>query len=302
MTADVRPALLATPAPLGQPVTDVLGDAGRVLRFTRERRRFVDRRDDVYIASYPRSGTTWLTYACWLLLQEQTGGAGFSDVDDDAPPFDHLGDVAPWFERTLARGHADAAVFNAQPGPRVFKTHLVPRWLPSRGRVVVAVRDVADVALSYWRLYRTHLGYRGSLEAFAARMGAGRVQYGAWADHVAAWTRTDRRQVLVVAYEDMRRAPDEQLDRIAAHLDVGLDDEARRRVLRRCSRAVMKRFEGRFDHATSPGNDRPDAEKGSFIGPAVVGAGAVTIAAQSLAALRSRHKTSRRPGLWAYLR
>jgi hypothetical protein len=53
---------------------------------------FVPRPGDLYIASYPRSGTTWLQMIVYHLM---TNG----DMS-----FDHISAVIPFFERSLSKG------------------------------------------------------------------------------------------------------------------------------------------------------------------------------------------------------
>src|SRR5207249_11559783 len=75
---------------------------------------FVPRTDDVFIVTYPRSGTTWMQM---ILYQLTTDG----NMD-----FTHIAEYCPWFEKSLrsARG------FETRPSPRLFKSHLPYREIP----------------------------------------------------------------------------------------------------------------------------------------------------------------------------
>src|SRR5580704_1087962 len=66
---------------------------------------FVPRPDDVYLASYARSGTTWLQM---IVYQLTTNG----NMD-----FAHITQPIPYFERALAQGRD----LNRLPSPRIFK-------------------------------------------------------------------------------------------------------------------------------------------------------------------------------------
>ncbi len=279
---------------------DFLGDLPRTGRFLLQRRRLAARDDDVFVASYPRSGTTWLSYATWLLFHPEAAAA----KADAPPPFAHLGEAVPWYERSLARGYRTAEDLDALPGPRVMKTHLHPAWLPRRGRVLYAVRQVEDVVLSYWKLYRSHLGYRGDLDAFVDRFVAGRVQYRRWSDHVAAWSRSGRNPLLLVRYEALRQDPEAQLAEIARFLHVCVGPDEITSIARRSSLSAMKRFEDRFDHATDP-HGRPRARRNRFFGAGEVGAGSgqlSTRSRQKLSALEPHRLAGFEPRVWAYLR
>ena len=77
----------------------------------------VPRADDIYVVSYPRSGTTWLQM---ILYQIMTDG----DLN-----FGHISERVPFFERSLTVGRD----LNALPSPRLFKTHYPYDRLPRFG-------------------------------------------------------------------------------------------------------------------------------------------------------------------------
>ncbi len=215
-----------------------LGDLSRLAAFARGRLEFSPRASDIYVASYPRSGTTWVLHMAHLL----TRGA--------AAEFEHLSQVCPWFERGLAVGAFTAAELNALPAPRVFKSHLPRAYLPRPGRFIYMARDVEDVALSYYHFYRSHLGYTGTLARFIRRFLDGDLQYRDWARHVAGWeAQAGDPAVCVIEFESLRADPGAGLERLARFLGVPLSPDTRAQVLERCSFAWMKAHEHRFDFA-----------------------------------------------------
>lgn len=247
-------------------VATLPGDAQRTARFLREHRRFCPRADDVFVATYPRSGTTWLQYACFLMLHPDR-------MQDEEPPFAHISDVAPWYERSFSVGLAQARDFERLPSPRVFKTHLPRQWLPPTVRCVYAVRAAEDVVLSYWHLYRSHLGYRDDLDTFFEDFVSGRLQYGTWKKHVAGWAQAAAfdRQVHWIRYETLRARPFDELRRLATFLDVNLDEVTLERVVRNTAFDTMKLHRTRFDHATE--RDRTAQGTDTFIRKGQVGEG-----------------------------
>lgn len=242
-----------------------LGDLERAARFAKGRLEFVSREDDVWVATYPRSGTTWMLY----LLHHLVG------TGDDA--FEHFDDVSPWFERSLAVGSASADTFEALPSPRRFKTHLLPRWLPRGGKVIHVLRDGLDVALSYHELYRRYLGFDGGFDAFFDRFVRGDVQYGSWFAHAEAWrSAAAERPVLQLRYESLREDPVRELRRVAEFLGVDRSDDALARVAERASLKRMKERQARFDHATTLLRER-GVVPGHFVRTGLVGQGARAI-------------------------
>lgn len=238
----LRPALggvLSVAAAALSGAADSLTDAARIARFARGALEFRARNDDVFISSYPRSGTTWLQYALHLLL-----GNGEGD-------FAHISEVAPWYERSLALGTRRAQDFELMRSPRIFKSHLPYAWLPRGARYVYAIRDGRDVAVSYHHLYRSHLGSQEGFDAFFERFLRGDLQYGSWFDHVASFlAEADRPDVHIVRYEGLMRDLVRELSALSAFLGLDHGKHQIAELSRACSFEAMKRDEHRFDHAT----------------------------------------------------
>jgi len=157
---------------------------------------FVPRADDIFIVTYPRSGTTWMQM---ILYQLTTAGK----MD-----FPHICQVSPWFERFLTRNVMTAEDFDNFPSPRIFKTHLSYKWIP-RGqcKYIYVVRNGRDVAVSYYHFYVSHLFFKGSFsEFFKDFFMTGNVQFGLWFDHVADWRENKSHlDVLFLEYEELIR-------------------------------------------------------------------------------------------------
>jgi len=239
-----------------------LGDLRRTAAFARGRALWQPRADDVFVATYPRSGTTWMQFLLHLLVRPEL-------------EFRHINDVCPWVERSLAVGSITPEALARLPSPRIFKTHLLRQWLPREGRFVVLVRDPADVAVSYYELYRAYLGFGGSLDEFLERFAAGRVQYGSWWTHVRSWERHAGPNVMLVRYEALRSDPAGQLRRVAEFAGLPSSPERIARAVEGASLARMKAIEERFDHATSLLLERGVRPR-SFIGRGQGGVGALT--------------------------
>lgn len=214
-------------------------DAARVTRFLAGLTAFRPREDDVFVVTYPRSGTTWMQFILHQLLT------------DGAMDFQHISEPVPWFERSLAAGYLSPADVEALPSPRLFKSHLPRAWVPAGVRVVLVERDVRDVALSYFHFYRSHLRHEGDLDAFVRRMVRGQVQYGSHAKHVAGWRAAlPHPRLHWERFERLRADLAGAVADLAAFLDVTLTPERRERVLTRCTFDYMKRHEDRFDFIT----------------------------------------------------
>jgi hypothetical protein len=255
---------------------NLLADTRRACSFLRGRLEFRPREDDIYVVSYPRSGTTWMQ----LLLHRLAGR--------DEREFTHISQVSPWFERSLAIGTMRAADFEGFPSPRILKSHLPYGWLPRPGRYVYVWRDGRDVAVSYYHFYRSHLGCRDDFATFFQRFLRGDLQYRSWFDHVSGWMANAKApEVLVVRYEDLHQDSAAVMRRVAAHAGLAVSEQRLAQVLAETSFDVMKGQEAKFDHATALLLERGGAA-GAFIRRGQTGEGATVLDSDQCTAFAQR--------------
>ncbi len=235
-------------------LADTVGDASRTVKFLRGRASFDARPDDVWVASYPRSGTTWTQVIAYLIV---TGETEFH--------FRHLAEVSPWWERSLAHREDAVAELRAMATPRVLKTHLPYGWLPAGARYLYVWRNPEDVAVSYYHLYRRYLGYDGAFEDFFERFLRGDVQYKSWFRHVAGWRAHEGDpRVLFIPYDEMRAETPQWVRRIADFLGVTLSDARCDEIVKQTDFGSMKAAEDKFDFASELAMQRRIAE-GAFL-------------------------------------
>jgi Sulfotransferase domain len=223
--------------------------------------RYVDfrpRPDDIFIASYPRSGTTWMQ----MIVYQMTSGG---DMD-----FQHVSAVCPWFERSTYSGKD----LESLPSPRIFKTHLRHYLLPRQPcRYIYVMRDGRDVAISLFHFYRSHFGFVGTFSEFFNMFLRGKVEGGSWFSHVAGWlAHRDDPNVLLLRYEDLARDLESSVDAIARFCGITLPAGGMPRILERSSFAFMKQHESRFDHTTEHLWER-GVQQGAFLRTGKIGEG-----------------------------
>ncbi|MGB5415115.1 MAG: sulfotransferase domain-containing protein [Polyangiales bacterium] len=269
-----------------------LENARRITKFLRGRMELEVRQSDVFISSYPRSGTTLTQWILYLLTH------------DPQPDPTHLTKVSPWFERSLAIGELRASDLERFPSPRIFKSHLPREWLPDGARYVYVERDGLDVLLSYFHFYRAYLGFEGSLDEFHRRFIEGRLQYGSWFDHVAGWrARASDPDVLIVRYENLLTDRKASIRGIVEFLGWDCDERCVDRALIESSFDAMKKRESVFDHATALLLERGVSPE-SFLRAGQSGRGADALTDAQAREIRERSSTGRRlaiRGLPAFL-
>lgn len=171
---------------------------------------------DVFVASYPRSGSTWLRFLLFEALTHKE--AGFDDVNRIIP------DV----------GMQQGASRLLPGGGRLIKTHEAYR--PEYNRAIYLVRDVRDVVLSEHAYQKAHGWIDCDLNEYIRVFLEGTVNgYGAWQDHARGWIDSPlatRGDLLLVRYKELRKDTLPQLQRIMQFLGVKVDAESLANAIR----------------------------------------------------------------------
>jgi hypothetical protein len=199
-------------------------------------RAFAAQPGDVFVVTYPKSGTTWLQQIVHGL---RSGGS----MD-----FDEICAVVPWLETCFDLGIDPEA---AQAGGiRVFKSHCTASQAPAGARFIVGVRDPSDVLVSFYRFFEGWMFESGSIdlptfarEFFAEGSNSGRY----WEHLVGWWAKRHEPEVLLLCFEDMRADLPAAVDRIASHLQLAIDEATRERVIRQSTLEFMRSHARQFD-------------------------------------------------------
>ena len=170
---------------------------------------------DVFIASYPRSGSTWLRF---LLLEVLSGeSSGFRNVAQLIPDVGQHRKTRPILPN----------------GGRLIKTHEAFR--PEYKKAVYLVRDAGDVVLSEYA-YQTALGLvRCNFDEYLPRFLRGKVNgYGSWQSHVISWldaSLDEGRDIRVIKFEDLRRDSPGTLGQVLDFFGVRVDPKVIERAI-----------------------------------------------------------------------
>lgn len=192
--------------------------------------------DDIFIVTYPKSGTTWLQ----MILYQLT--------TDGSMDFTHIYEISPYLDEIMIP--EGRKISDLRGTPRLVKSHLSYNEIPrGPGRYIYCVRNGLDVAVSSHHQIRNLVpAFRQcSLGEFFSRFLEGRVPFGNWFEHVAGWLRNeDRLNVLVVSYEELSADLEAAVKRIADFCGITIDPAAMPRILERCSFAFMREHKAKF--------------------------------------------------------
>ncbi|MCP5155245.1 MAG: sulfotransferase domain-containing protein [Ectothiorhodospiraceae bacterium] len=197
---------------------------------------FRPRPSDVFVATYPKCGTTWVQQIVHGL---RTGGA----MD-----FAEITAAVPWLE--LAHDMGIDVEAEQAAAPRAFKTHLAYDRVPKGARYVYVIRDPRDVLVSLYRFLEGWFFERGtiSLETFALEHFLQGTRSGRYWEHLRSWwPMRDRPEVLFLAYEDMLLDLEGTVRRIAEFAGIAPEPERIAVATRQASIDFMRAHAGQFD-------------------------------------------------------
>uniref|UniRef100_A0A4W4H192 Sulfotransferase n=1 Tax=Electrophorus electricus TaxID=8005 RepID=A0A4W4H192_ELEEL len=145
---------------------------------------FEIRERDVFLVTYPKSGTIWAQNIIALIFELD---------DTDETIYENNLEKMPWLE--YPEGHSD---YVSRPSPRLFASHLTPALMPrglkgKKAKIVYVARNPKDNVVSYFHFCHAWT----SLET-------PKIGGSSWFDHIREWhTHRDEYSILFLTYEDM---------------------------------------------------------------------------------------------------
>ncbi|NXJ80753.1 ST3A1 sulfotransferase, partial [Trogon melanurus] len=212
---------------------------------------------DIFIATYPKSGTVWTQNILSLILYE-----GHRNGTENVDNMDRI----PWLEyKSTEKSYADL------PLPRVFATHLpyylVPRGLRNRrGYIIYVTRNPKDVMVSYYHFskYINLLEKIPDFDLFMERFLAGKAKIQKWF-FASAGLFASSRLFKVTFLQDLRSA----VLKICKFLGKKLSEEEVDSVVRQATFENMRK-DPRANYENLP-DDVVSKDKGSFLRKGTVG-------------------------------
>lgn len=223
----------------------------------------------LWLASYPKSGNTWLraflanlftnapkpvdinqlphfAFAEYRLeFYERLSGKSRDALDDKA-----LNELRPAVQRYLANSNRGQTIMVKTHAAMAFQDH-VPTILPeATAGALYVVRNPLDVAVSY--AHHVGIDYDRAVDAMGlstntlATSGDFCFQLlGSWSDHVRSWVDGGKNgmPLHVVRYEDLQRQPEKAFGSIAKFLKLPKNEERLARAIRHASFKELRQQE-----------------------------------------------------------
>ena len=204
------------------------------------------RREDIFVATQMKCGTTWMEHIVYEVLHR---GAGNLVASGTA-----LYAVAPWLEGRKSVPIEQAGTLGNERPSRIIKTHLPARLCPANpeARFIYVARHPVSCFASCIDFVATNVGTMAPpMAAYEEWFRSPELMWwGTWTDHVKGWWERSRNDgnVLFVHFEDMKRDLPGMVRRVAQFLGVKpLSDGELAQVVEKCSFAYMQEHQDAFE-------------------------------------------------------
>uniref|UniRef100_A0A0A9WLX9 Sulfotransferase family cytosolic 1B member 1 n=1 Tax=Lygus hesperus TaxID=30085 RepID=A0A0A9WLX9_LYGHE len=206
------------------------------------------RNDDVWISTFPRSGTTLTQELVWMVMNDCDYEGAKRGLWERSPFVElcllfHPETIEKFVRENegnlerqkyiLGMSTPVYEYMDYMPSPRVIKTHFPPSLLPldldeNGVKVIYVARNPKDVVISYYhllKLWRTS-DYLNTFEHFINQFVNGHVPWGPFWSHVQeGWDKKHQDNYLFLFYEDIIKDMKGTIRTVAEFLNKPMNDE-----------------------------------------------------------------------------
>ncbi|GAA0486481.1 sulfotransferase domain-containing protein [Salinibacillus aidingensis] len=173
---------------------------------------FEVKENDIFIASYPKSGNTWMRFLLANLIYSKQR-IDFANIED------FIVDIYKRKNNEIKRNN----------DINIFKTHSYfrPKFTKYKSnKVVYIVRDVRDVIISYYQYVQKRKNTSIEFNDFYNQFLAGDIDnYGTWGENVGSWLGASKgnSNFLLIKYEDMLEDIYSEMIKVCDFLDLNVN-------------------------------------------------------------------------------
>ncbi|KAM3872590.1 cytosolic sulfotransferase 3-like [Diretmus argenteus] len=194
---------------------------------------FQARPDDILIATYPKAGTTWVSYILDLLY--------FGRTSPERQTLIPIYERVPFLEISITNKFQGVDMVDKLPtSPRLIKTHLPVQFVPKsfweqNCRMVYVARNAKDNAVSYFHFDRMNQvePEPGDWSSYLQRFMEGKMVFGSWYDHVTGWweKKQTHSKLHYMFYEDLIKDTGREIDQLCCFLGLSPSAEEKERII-----------------------------------------------------------------------
>lgn len=208
--------------------------------------------NDIFLASYPRSGSTWTRFVLYEILAREP--SSFDNVNRGIPE-----NGIQWLAEPLLPGEG-----------RLIKTHEPYRH--EYRRAIYLVRDMRDVIFSQYSRERELGILYDDFDGYLSKFLQGKISgFGAWQKHIDSWLESPlprRGDLLLLKFEDFRKDMEPAINRMLDFFGVEVRPDAVRAAIANNTLEKMreKELQSRTLHQARGGEEGRFVRKGSVGG------------------------------------
>lgn len=224
---------------------------------------FKGRPSDIWVCSFPRSGTTLVQEITYLVQTSDFEGAVSVPLDERFPFADVFNEDLPFYKGLAGLEHAAS--------PRMIKTHFHHFLLPEdlkrgRGKMIYVYRNPKAVVASLYKLLKfLRTPMADSLEEFIEMFLEDRVYGSPWAEHVREFLEhKEDGNVLVLQYEDIVKDKITAICKIAEFLNRDLSPDDIAKIVEHTNKETMSK-NAMVNFAIQESVWKTDKSEGGFI-------------------------------------
>ncbi|XP_041802664.1 cytosolic sulfotransferase 3-like [Chelmon rostratus] len=221
---------------------------------------FQARPDDILIATYPKAGTTWVSYILDLLHFGQTSPERQTSIPIyQRVPFLEL--TIPFLDSGGQTLHIGVDLANNLPtSPRLIKTHYPVQFVPKsfweqNCRIVYVARNAKDNVVSYFHFDHMNMlePDPGDWSSYLHRFKEGKMVFGPWYDHVNGWWKKKQTHsnLHYMFYEDMVEDTGREIDKLCRFLGLSPSAEEKKQIIGGVQFDNMRKND-MVNHSTAP--------------------------------------------------
>ncbi|HUI42249.1 MAG TPA: sulfotransferase domain-containing protein [Terriglobia bacterium] len=207
--------------------------------------------NDVFLASYPRSGSTWTRFVLYEILAGEP--SSFDNVNRGIPE-----NGIQWGAKLLLPGEG-----------RLIKTH--EPYRREYGRAVYLVRDMRDVIFSQYSREKELGILYDDFDSYLTKFLQGRISgFGAWQEHLRSWLDSPlgaRGDLLVLRFEELRKNMESAVNQILDFVGVEAEPEVVRLAI---ANNTLERMRQKETQSATLHQAR-NGEEGRFVRKGAVG-------------------------------
>ncbi|CAH1131623.1 unnamed protein product [Ceutorhynchus assimilis] len=194
--------------------------------------------NDVWIVSFPKTGTTWTQEMVWLLLNDLNYKAAEKNLIKRSPQLEATAMVrTPYlnvFSPVIPHAIRNSLKYvKNKKSPACIKTHLPLNLLPKelkmgikKPKIIYISRNPKDTCISYYYFSKLIKEFDGSLNEFCNLFLAGNVNFAPFWNHVLPfWEKRNEPNILFLKYEDLKSDLPAAISKTAKFLNKDLTQE-----------------------------------------------------------------------------